>query len=403
MGNTSGKAIMILLDQCGNLKWCNYFENSNHYQNIDYHDAVFLENGDIISLTWLYTNSDKYDVAVTSSDKDGNFLWFNPYILYETIHEPLPYQMQSFDDFVVITGDCYTAYPDNPNMVYLRPMIIKSDSSFEKEWVLPYGMSDTILGEARGVVSFNENVFHGYGSYTKLGMASYNSLLLNFNINGIETSYFGIENSAINPSVTENFFLGLELRDDTSYFASAKFGSSGWANPLGEWIMDTVGHIYYYQSNENTTGGFYPLLKSMNDKYQLTYQYNYSDILLYKLNPDLSQAAFDTTAHVYDSLCDHPIVSDTIYLNGCNVITGIEEVPSPQEYYSFIKTIPIHISPNPATGSLRFEMENTAYHKGVVIQVFGINGNRVFEQSLADGQTAITTSVTTWPDGLYIA
>ncbi|MDP2723903.1 MAG: hypothetical protein Q8O72_14200 [Bacteroidales bacterium] len=401
-GNANGKAILIMMDPCGEPIWCNFFENTNHYQSVEYHDAVFLENGDVIALTWLYTISDKYDVAITSFDKDGNFLWFNPFSLYETLYLPLPFQMQSFDDFVIITGDCYSAYPDNPNVVYLRPLIVKTDNNYNKEWVLTYGMSDTILGDARGVVSFDGNIFHGFGSYTKLGFGSYNSILLNFDINGIETSYIGIDNGEINQSVTENFFLDLEPRDDTSYFASAKFGNSGWENPLGEWIMDTVGHIFQYQSHENTTGGFMPLHKYIDNKFQLTYQLNYSDILLYKLNPDLSQAAFDTTIHVYDSLCDHPIVSDTIYLNGCNVITGIEEVPTPEEYFASLKTILLTISPNPATGSVRFEMGNTAYHKNIMVQVFGINGNRVFEQPLASGQSAISPSVAAWPDGLYL-
>ena len=252
IGNTNGKAILIMIDPCGNLLWCNKLINE-HYIDTDYHDIIFDDNGDFVLLTWIQNLDNKYDIALISFDTDGKLKWFNPLNLinkYELLDNTLPFVMQKFDEFIIISGDCYYAYPDNPTLVFLRPMVVKIDSNFNEEWFLPYGMNDTILGDARGVVSFDGNVLHGFGSYTKLGMGCYNSLLMNFDINGIEIGYIGIENNEINNSVSENIFMDLKQRDDTSYFASAKFGDSGWENPLGEWIMDTLGTVHQYISHE---------------------------------------------------------------------------------------------------------------------------------------------------------
>ena len=407
IGNINGNAILIMTDPCGNPVWCNEFQNSEHYLDTDHHDVVFLENGDIITLTWVQNLDHKYDIALMSFDLEGISLWYNPLNLiskYELLDNTLPFVMQKIDEFIIISGDCYYAYPDNPTLVFLRPMLLKIDNSFNEEWFLPYGMNDTILGDARGVVSFDGNVLRGFGSYTKLGLGYYNSILMDFDINGNEMGYIGIDNDEINTSVSENFFMGLKQRDDTSYFASSKFGDSGWENPLGEWIMDTLGTIYQYQSHENTTAGFMPLQRSMDNKYQVSYQYNYSDIYLSKLNADLTPVQIDTNPHNYDSLCNNlPIVSDTIYLDDCNIVTEIAEIPMLDEYYSSIDAISLHIFPNPTSGSISFEFENIEYHNDIIISCYDIVGQKVFEQQLIPEQSIINSNVVSWNSGIYIA
>ena len=275
-GIADSHAFIMLIDACGNPSWCNEFINSEYCTESIHMDAFFLDNGDIITLTSLY-NGSGYDVGLMSFDSNGDFLWFKPYELlekYNLLDMVVPYFLDYFDDVLMISGFCYYAYPNNPTLVYLKPMFIKTDNNFNEEWLLPYGMGDTLIGDAAGVVSFDGSVFNGYGSYTKLGVGSYNSILMNFDIDGNETNYIGIDNSAINDTVTENFFFRILQRDDTSYIASAKFGDAGWENPYGEWIMDTLGNIYQYQSHENTTrSSWVPIIKTTDDKYCFAYQY----------------------------------------------------------------------------------------------------------------------------------
>ncbi len=411
-GITELGAHLTLFNACGDLLWCNTYSDTAEFQEIFHADGVFLDNGNIVTLFNTYNrDSYKHDIGLMSFDMDGNLLWVHAFNLldkYPSLTEIYGWHLQLFNDFAVISAFGYYLFPGNPNLAYLKPFFIKTDNLFNEEWMLPYGIADTILGDARGVASFENGIFHGYGLYVPMGQSSANSLLMNFDLSGQETGYYGIANEAIDSVTNDNFFIDLKKRDDTSYFTVMKYGSQGpWYNPVGEVIVDTTGNVFQHQAHDNITGGYYPLEKdTVDNKYYLAYQLSSNnqnnDILLYKFNADLAQAPFDTTHHVYDSLCDHPIVSDTIYLNGCDVITGIEDAPTPEQYYHSLKTIPLHVSPNPAMGSVRFEMENTVYHKNIMVQVFDINGNRVFELSLADGQTAISTSAANWPDGLYV-
>lgn len=396
----------MFVDACGNLLWCNELI-SEHYSQSMQVDAIFLDNGDIITLITLDHVVNDEDVGLMSFDSNGNLLWFHPFNLtlkYDLLDFNLPYYLDKFDEYLIISGFCYYAYPDNPSLVYLKPMFIKTDNNFNEEWFLPYGMSDTLIGDARGVVSFDGGVFHGYGSYKKLGMGFYNSILMDFDIYGNETNYIGIDNSAINNSITENLFFRIVQRNDTSYVASAKFGDAGWENPLGEWVMDTLGNIYQYQSHENTTGGnTAPVFKTMNNKYCFAQQYNNSEILLYKLNSDLSQAEIDTNSYNYDSLCDDlPIVSDTIYLDNCSIVTSIDEIPTPHEYYASLKKIKINVMPNPATNDIVFAVESPGHHNNIVLTCYNVNGQKVLEQHIQKDQSVVKTNVTDWQSGMYI-
>lgn len=413
-GETAYKASLVFLDACGNLLWCNEFLNNTTYTETFYTDAVFLENGNIVAIIQVVSSPGNYDIGLISFDLNGDFQWFHPFNMlqkYPTLKGMiLCWHLEKFDGFLMLSGFGYYSYPENPNLGYLKPMYVKTDLNFNEEWLLPYGLtengaSDTILGDARGVFSYKNGIFHGWGSSAR-PQGSTTSTLMYFDSIGKEKNCYIIKNEMIDSTVTTNFFLDVAVRDDTSLFTSLRYGNLELENPSAEVIIDTMGNVYqqHAHTNANLQGGIFPLEKdTIGNQYYLAYM-NYDwDIVLYKLNKDLSDVPIDTIAYNFDSLCDHPIVSDTIYLNGCDVITGIEDAPSPEQYFNSLKTIPLHISPNPATGNLRFEMENTAYHKNIMVQVFGINGNRIFAQSLADGQTAIATSVASWPDGMYVA
>ncbi|MDP2723900.1 MAG: T9SS type A sorting domain-containing protein [Bacteroidales bacterium] len=413
-GFVSNGALVMKLNQCGELVWCSKFINPE-YDLVNFADAVTLPNGDIIVLAFMQ----RIDGNVTNQDylfcynADGNFLWKRAYASLNTdplYGDRLLFKLYHINNYFIAVGNCYYPYPDNPALLVLRPFFIRIDSAYNEVFTLPYGVRDSIVGWASKLkVEEKNGVNTGVGSYyPSVYSGERNTLIMDFDSQGDETAYWGIPNTAIGSDINDNLGHGLISATDSTQIITGTFGSDNTVNPVGELLVENNFSVITAITHINTIGDSPDIIKTSDLTFLFTSSLmeippNNNDILIYKLNSDLSQADYDTTTHVYDSLCDHPIVSDTIYLNGCNVITGIEEVPTPEGYHTSIKTIPLRVSPNPATGSVRFEMENTAYHKGVVIQVFGINGNRVFEQALDNGQTAITTTVATWPDGLYIA
>ena len=340
---------------------------------------------------------------------NGKLLWYIPFNLLQE-YNLLDYSMPLYIDKIlngwIISGYCYYAYPDNPNLVWLKPMFIKVDSSFNKEWFLPYGMNDTIIGIAKGANSLDSINIQGYGLYYPyINSDTLNSLLMNFYTDGTEKTHIGISNNQIGNNVRNNFILRLILKNDSNYIVAAKYGEGNLINPMGEWIMDTAGNIFQKQQHINTTGSnLCPLVKMNNNKYQFVYQYNYSDILLYKLNADLTQAEIDTTTYVYDSLCDHPVLSDTIHLDDCDIITATPEFPTPAAYYAARQKVELTAYPNPVSGNaVHFKLKYTKYHGNMQLTVYDISGRPMAKTAVAAGQKEAQISVSGFSPGLYIA
>ena len=124
------------------------------------------------------------------------------------------------------------------------------------------------------------------------------------------------------------------------------------------------------------------------------------DAYLHKHNANLEPASPNNEPIEYDYLCSDIIESEDIQLDGC-ITVGVEDLPTPKEYYASIATIPIWIYPNPASNIIHFAMENTEYHKNIVLQVFDLNGRPIIQQNIQKGQKETTTNVSKWQSGMY--
>ena len=128
------------------------------------------------------------------------------------------------------------------------------------------------------------------------------------------------------------------------------------------------------------------------------------EITLSKLNLNLEYDTAYPGNYTYDSLCTTPGLpqSSFIFLDDCDIVTGVD-IPSPEEYYAHLKTIPITVYPNPANDKVNFAMENTQHHKNITLKCFNLIGKQVFEIPVITGQKETSTVVSTWPQGMYVA
>ncbi len=408
-GVNNYNAFMFSMNECFEAVWCNELINPLLFSESQYVDAQFVTDSTIIGVVSVYNDDNGYDISLINFNINGELL---SYISFNLLQEYslLDYSMPLFIDKIVngwiISGYCYYAYPDNPDLVWLKPMFIKIDSSFNKEWFLPYGMNDTIVGMAKGVNSLDSINIQGYGFYYPYNNSNtLNSLLMNFETDGTEKTHIGISNNQIGNNIQNNFIIRLILKSDLNYIVAATYGEDDLTNPMGEFIMDTVGNIFQKQQHVNTTGSnLCPLVMLDNNQFQFVYQYNYSDIFLYKLNTDLSQAEIDTTTYVYDSLCNHPIVSDTIYLDDCDIITAVPEFPTPAAYYAARQKVELTAYPNPVSGNtVYFKLKYTRYHSNMQLTVYDISGRPMAKRPIATGQKEAKLSVNGFSPGLYVA
>ena len=410
VGNVLNNSFILFLDKCGELIWCKEFVNEQNYYQNNFR-GVIIESNSILVLGHFVEPDYNNIMRLLSFDYEGNLLWMKEYL--NPKNDPLlgkyfsSHHLQKVNGNYFITGFCYYAYPENPDLFVSRAMFVKVDSMYNRDWFLPYGMSDHLDAISEGVIQLDSLKYRGYGRYFVDNTDTLNSIFLDFDASGNEIGHKGIPNNTISPEVKENDLRALNVINDSTYLITAAVGPiPETVLPMGEWTMDSSGTVFNYQNHPGVSTTLNPTIKTNDNKFMFLgrFQNSTEDIILYKLNADLSQADIDTNTYSYDSLCVNLLIdSDTIYLDNCSIITGMEEVPTPQEYYSFIKTIPVDVFPNPASSDIVFEFGNTGLHKNIRLSCFDINGKLVFEQSVQPDQTLIKSSVANWQSGMYIA
>ncbi len=401
--------IVVKYDSCGNNIWCRVLIN-------DYFDfgvgksILFIEDNKLLLLARQDMDGHIDQAVLYCLDTDGNILWSDVYASQDDhplVDVLVVHNLHKYNNSYFIDGYCYWAYPDNPVHYYLRSMFIKIDSLFNEEWVLPFAHSDSIVSEAFYTIPISEDVYLGTGAYWENNPVEEYTFLMYFNSNGEELGNFIIPNDSIGYDVTLNFIVDIEKLNDSLFIGSTPVGyNDDWIQYF-DLIIDSTGLIIDYAIRPNTDG-WSNLIKTSDGNFVVAVEMDEgngnNDILLYKIDENLQSVPFDTTAHVYDSLCPGGIQSGTIDITDCFIWTNIEDVPSPQEYYASLKKIPVKAYPNPATqGSITFKFENTEYHSDMELRCFDIIGNLVYSEKVYCHQGKSVVDVSTWQKEMYVA
>ncbi len=409
VGHLSSYAEILLLNDCYDKLWCRKYDGTiNNFWSVGFSDALMLDSIILVS-AFTQDNNGIWGVYLFGFDYDGNLLWDKPiasHLIDPLLAQPIPAFIKKAGDNIFIVGDCYYAYASNPDVFHWRSMFIKLDSLYNKEWFLPYGMPDHISGTGFGVIKLDGNKFRGYGRCRIND--TLHSIFMDFDTYGNEIAHKIIPLEAISPDIRDDDLRALHVIDDTTYYITSKIGVNHYDNPLGEFVVDTGGNIVYYYQNhpEIIDGNLHPSVKTFAGKFvnQAVVQNSYRDILLYKLNSDLNQATLDTNTYVYDSLCNHSIVSDTIYLDDCDIVTAVPEFPTPSAYYTAKQKVELTAYPNPVSGNtVYFKLKYTKYHSNMQFTVYDISGRPMAKKPIATGQKEAQLSVNGFSPGLYVA
>jgi type IX secretion system substrate protein len=402
------------IDSCGNPLWCRVFVDKD-YDFAYFRDALILENQDILALAHheetgsMDTNS-AFLYYITS---DGELLWKKPYgskADHPLINEPSCEDIIEFNGEYYVSGDCYYAYPNNPNHVYLKAFCMAIDSLFNEKWILPFAMSDSIPGIMKSIVPLSDSVFMGAGiGWFPEGSGTLlypNSYLMFFDKDGNELGYNHISNSNVGVDIQGNYIYDIARINDTLFLASSRFGEEIDSNPFGEFVIDTSGQIYKLQSRPNTFGSS-DIIKTFDDKYVIGVGYHSNpedqDFMLYKINENLEQDTVYTGTFTYDSLCSSGIESGTIDISDCLVVVGTRDIPTPKDYYASLASIPINAYPNPAIGSITFSLGNTENHCNIILYCYDTFGREVNKQQIYPMQTQASVDIAKWNSGMYVA
>jgi hypothetical protein len=394
---------------CGDKEWCVMLPKEGYGQGV-VKDIIINDNEElIVLLKYLAPSSPeiKDRLFIAALSKDGALLWRNVYASpdnYPLLHNPTGENLIYINGEYYIAGRCYYAYPSNPSHVYHRAFFVGIDSIFSEKWILPFGSLDSIIGDAWNILPINDTLLMSVGSRWLPSPHWYNSLLMFFDKNGNEFGHIEIQSSSISPEIDYNAIRTISQVNDTLFLSPLLLGMGG-ENMFGEIVFDLLGNIHNYAVRDSRE--WVPKMAVGYDSdnvigVQVQHNTAFKQVFLYKVDENLQSVPLDTTTYVYDSLCPYPIQSGTIDLTGCMVLTSTDWIPTPQEYYARIRTIPITIYPNPAKDHITFALENTEHHRNIELRCFNLLGMQQYQTTILRGQQQTTANVSTWPPGMYV-
>jgi hypothetical protein len=391
---------------CGEDEWCRILVD-DELDSGGAIDIIVNEKDEIIILEVCDDELEIEKIFLQCLNTDGEVLWKKGYASknnYSWIAEPLAYDLMEHNHEYYISGSCYWPFPSDTTHYFLRPLFIGIDSLFDEKWILPFNELDSVFGEAYYSIPLNDSIIIGVGPRWLEGV-NMNSLLMFYNINGQELGYSQIPNNAIGPNIDFNAIRDIERVNDSLFISPSYLGIAGETH-FGELIYDTSATLSNF-SIRGIYSGNSDFTKTFDQNFviatTITEPNNDKNILLYKIDKNLQFVPFDTNTYTYDSLCPGGIQSGTIDLSGCMVWTGMEEIPSPEEYYTSIATIPITAYPNPAETEITLAFENTEHHSSMLLECYNIYGQKVHSEKIYKGQQQTKLDVSNWSKGLYFA
>ena len=403
------------LNMCGEKEWCHIYSNPDDWDYGIKIREVTWGQGYIALFNYWGDDMANERVWLIRLDEFGEVMWHQVYAQNDSSiwnEDGFDVQVTSDSNFLV-TGMCY--YPEIPgnDTIYQRPYFILTDSAGQAIWELPWGVGNNFVGRAIRSVESADKIFFSCGNDTRWELPYGNSpVIIKTSRNGEAINYYRIYDST---------YLGLAstitwFRDST--LAIGATYSMSWNSDTKTSIFktDTLGNIIHKRDLLITDQTPQGTVTTFDGKVLLTGGFSLppqmDKIYLWKFNNDLEFDSIYTRPYTYDSLCPHPIVSDTIDMQ-CDIITGLREpIQSPE-------LCELKAYPNPATDHIVFELPailsftqstshfnvTTYYHKRdkkMVLEAYDLNGRKAFSQPVSNDLKEIEISVSKLHNGMYV-
>ncbi len=317
--------LIIKLNACGEKQWCKQFSTTS--DDDFYHDVVSTpDNGCAALIVQSFFPLRIYRNGIIRFSQDGIILWQRYYQSDDpgVNNEEMIDIIITPDSGFLLTGTCYYPDPDNPDLNWLHPYYIKTDSLGNFEWETIVHKETADMGGEAWETVINPRKEYYYSSISHY----YHSDSLNTKRPAFVKIDLDGNVKGVYDMVHKNYNWGM-LVSATFINDSLLAGGAGWGYnedvPLS-WavIFDTLGNIRdslvlledgYLSETAVTHDGkllFYNTIEENGD----------FDTYLFKLTQELEQDTFYTRPFVYDSLCPYQIASDTIVPDDCGIDCG---------------------------------------------------------------------------------
>jgi len=409
-----GDPFVMKINSCGDTEWCRIYAIGQDKAD----RAVSIQQipgGYIAYIFYGYELTSKNKTHVFRLDQNGDLIWQQLYGQSDSLMWGTDgYDMKVTSDYhYLINGFCY--YPDSGtiNPKYLRPLIIKIDSSGTADWELPWSNvnGESFHGESyRSILDNQQNIYScGRHIESSASPPGDRPTMLKTDSSGNEISYHDLV-----PNSWQAVFFNINwFQDSTIAIDGGWILNPGGEGQVGVFKVDKNGNILDSANIMRTVYCFSDAIVDHDNKLFLVqgqYFANQWHTYSWKLNSDLEYDTLYTHPFVYDSLCPHPIVSDTIPLD-C-IIVGIDEP------FKNPETGKLKVFPNPTRDvlhivipeQLKTETTNpvfnltTVYHqwKSATVEVYDLFGRIMYSKEVDRSDKTLDVDVSTWGKGMYV-
>ena len=398
-------AFLLKLNSCGELDWCSDIYTPTLDDDIGWRVKQTSDNGYLLLGSYNNPNP-KLRTNLFKFDSHGNLLWQQSYIPDSAAFGDDSMDLTVDSNSYLITDWCY--YP-NPNQGggWERFYFIKTDTSGIKLWSLIYGGTTYYYGTPFSTIESSSGNYYSFGYHDVLNSSNSVPSMVKVNKNG-SPSY----NADLIPNVSIGGIGASTWLNDSLLIVGGgwNINNNGGANVILK--IDTLGNVVQNKILDTTSSSIYSISKTFNNKFIsiATDCPSNCHLIAYKVNSDLQWDSVYTHPFTYDSLCPHPIVSDTID-PVCNLVVNVEEPTSDPE------TCRMKIFPNPTTGKLTIVFPKylavtdnnppvktrTVYHhwKSTTLYAYDLKGNLIFLKEIPQEKDRLELDVSSWGKGMY--
>ncbi len=403
---SSEDAYIIKLNPCAEVEWCKVLHTSENY-DLGWNVKQTAE-GDYILLGAYFITNPESNLSLFKFNSSGELIWhqFYPFDFYYNDDQPCDLLIDS--DGYLITSYRYAPDSGTTSPQIDRSYFVKTDTSGSKQWDLTFGTNIQYYSTPWATTkNSNGKYFH---SSTHSSPSGYNPALVWLSHNGTETDYKDVVQTN-NPN-----FCGMPtitMLHDTSIIF---FGGYRIDNIYQFQVIrtDTLGNVKDSKFIPYVESDYESTVKTYDDKFVTVGNEapngNFN-IVAIKVNSNLEYDSLYTQPFTYDSLCPHPIVSDTIDPNCDNVIVSVDEPFKKPE------TTQLKVYPNPTDNELTVVLPKylvvtdnsgnvpatTIYHQwsSATLQAIDLQGKIVIKQEVFNTGASLILDVSKLPAGMY--
>jgi hypothetical protein len=403
----SWDAFLIKFNSCAEIEWCKVLLTLDNY-DLSWRIKQTPE-GDFILLGAYFVTNPESNISLFKFNTNGELIWhqFYPFEYYYSEDQPKDL-LVDYDGYLV-TSTRYAPDTGTTSPQVSRSYFVKTDTAGNKLWDLTYGTENQYYSYPWATTKNSNGKY--YHSSTHSPPSGENPALVWVGHDGLTSGYQDIF------QMNNFYFSGfstITMEDDANIIlVGALVDNQGITN----WKIikiDTTGYLLDSASVAFVNSSYTSTTKTFDNKF-ITVGNDAPNgnfnIVAFKVNSDLEYDSIYTQPFTYDSLCPHPIVSDTIDPNCDNVIVSVDEPFKKPE------TTQLKVYPNPTDRMLTVDLPKylvvsntsgsipatTIYHQwsSATLQAIDLQGKTVLQQEVANTGLPLHLDVSRLPAGMY--